>query len=73
MLLLFIGVGLVSWCGAMISHRTGVHPALVCGFFVGICFIQAAYVLPTRATVGDLRSRIQALEAGRQEAPSVPR
>ena len=66
-LLMFGGLAVTSWCGAAISVRTGVSGIYFAGFFLGTFMVALSCLAPIGATIQELRSRIQKLEAGKAE------
>jgi hypothetical protein len=58
-----MGVLIATMCAAVISHRTGVHFAWFMGFFAGTVVVCVSALLPYKAAIQELRSKIQNPEA----------
>ena len=65
---MLLGMVLVSSCGVMISVRTGVSSIYLGGFFLGTVMVSLSSFVRfgaiMGATIRELQSRIQKLEAG---------
>ena len=62
-LLFAVGAVIAIVCASTISHRTGVGFAWFMGFFAGTVVVGVSTLLPYKAAIQELRSKIQNLEA----------